>query len=73
MIAVVVSSHRVSIFTAGGELLARWGAAGNALGQFASFLYGICIDSYGDLYAADERRMQKFERFDPKGPAAHVT
>jgi hypothetical protein len=30
--------------------------------EFASFLHGVCVDSYGDLYIADESRMQKSER-----------
>ena len=59
---VAEAYQRLSIFSADGTVLARWGEGGSAPGQFASFLHGICVDSYGDLYIADESRMQKFER-----------
>ena len=72
-IYVAEAYQRVSIFTAGGDLLARWGKAGNKPGQFASFLHGICTDSCGDLYVADERRMQKFERIGRDSIPANAT
>ena len=62
VIYVAEAYQRVSIWSPDGGLLARWGEKGTAPGQFASFLHGICLDSHGDLYVADESRMQKFER-----------
>ena len=61
-IYVAEAYQRISIWSIDGTSLARWGEKGIAPGQFASFLHGICLDSYGDLYIADESRMQKFER-----------
>jgi sugar lactone lactonase YvrE len=61
-IYVAEAYQSVSIYDVEGTRLARWGQEGTAPGQFASFLHGICADSRGDLYIADERRMQKFER-----------
>jgi streptogramin lyase len=59
---VAEAYQRVSIWSPDGTPLARWGELGTDPGQFASFLHGICLDSRGDLYVADERRMQKFGR-----------
>jgi hypothetical protein len=64
-IYVAEAYQRLSIYDADGSLLARWGEKGAAPGQFASFLHGVCVDSRGDLYIADESRMQKFERINP--------
>ena len=61
-IYVAEAHQRLSIYDAEGRLLARWGDKGAAPGQFASFLHGVCVDSHGDLYIADESRLQKFER-----------
>jgi sugar lactone lactonase YvrE len=61
-IYVAEAYQRLSIYDTHGTLLARWGEKGSASGQFASFLHGVCVDSHGDLYIADESRMQKFER-----------
>ncbi len=54
--------QRISIFSPDGTLLARFGEKGEAAGQFMSFIHGIWVDTHGDLYVADERRVQKFER-----------
>ena len=62
VVYVAEAYQRVSIWSPDGTLLARWGQEGTAPGRFASFLHGICLDSHGDLYVADESRMQKFER-----------
>ena len=59
---VAENLQRVSILGADGRFLTRWGTKGDAPGEFASFLHGICVDSHGDLYVADESRLQKFER-----------
>jgi sugar lactone lactonase YvrE len=61
-IYVAEAYQRLSIYDADGMLLARWGERGTAPGQFASFLHGVCVDSRGALYVADESRMQKFEQ-----------
>ena len=62
VVYVAENLQRVSILDAEGRFLARWGIKGDAPGEFASFLHGICADSHGDLYVADESRLQKFER-----------
>jgi hypothetical protein len=54
--------QRMSIFSPEGEVLSRWGEKGEGPGQFVSFIHGICVDSRGDLYVADEKRLQKFAR-----------
>ena len=54
--------QEVGLYTPDGSLLCRWGEKGTAPGQFGSFLHGICTDSRGDLYVADEGRLQKFAR-----------
>jgi len=61
-IYVAEAPQRISILSMHGQLLARWGEQGHEPGQFRSFLHGICVDSRGDLYVADEGRFQKFER-----------
>ena len=59
---VAENLQRVSILSPNGDLLARWGEHGDTPGMFASFLHGVCVDAHGDLYIADESRLQKFER-----------
>ena len=54
--------QRIPIYNPNGEIISRWGEKGDGLGQFPSFLHGVCTDSYGDLYIADDQRLQKFER-----------
>lgn len=61
-IFIAEADQRISIFSPTGELLARWGEKGDAPGRFISFLHSICLDSQGNLYIADERRLQKFVR-----------
>jgi streptogramin lyase len=61
-IYVAEAYQRLSIYDPEGARLAQWGEPGTEAGQFASFLHGVCVDSRGDLYVADEKRMQKFER-----------
>ncbi len=43
---------RVSVFSAEGALLARWGEAGVEPGQFIS-PHGIAVDSHGDIYISE--------------------
>ena len=61
-IFIAEAYQRVTICDPAGRFLSRWGELGETPGQFASFLHGICLDSRGDLYVADERRLQKFAR-----------
>lgn len=61
-IYIAEAYQRISIYKPDGEIVAQWGEKGNTPGQFASFLHGICVDSHGDMYVADEARMQKFAR-----------
>jgi len=62
LLYVAEAAERISILSMNGALLSQWGGPGQAPGQFGSFLHGICVDSRGDLYVADESRLQKFER-----------
>ncbi len=62
IIYVAEVAQHISILSMNGAILARWGECGHDLGQFGSFLHAICVDSQGDLYIADEGRLQKFER-----------
>ncbi len=43
----------ISIFSAEGELLARWGEKGPAPHQFGDMPHGVAVDSHGDLYVAE--------------------
>lgn len=54
--------QRITIYDPHGAVISRWGERGEPPGRFPSFLHGICTDSHGDLYVADEQRLQKFER-----------
>lgn len=62
--AIIVAEcyQRVTIYSPDGDVISRWGEQGDKPGQFPSFLHGVCADSHGDLYVADEQRLQKFER-----------
>ena len=63
VIYVAECYQRITIYaTRTGAVLSRWGEPGDPPGRFPSFLHGICTDSRGDLYVADEQRLQKFER-----------
>jgi sugar lactone lactonase YvrE len=55
------SMHRVQKFTADGEFLAEWSAAGTTKGRFIT-PSGVAVDSQDRVYVADERnhRVQVF-------------
>ena len=55
-------NHRVQALTANGEFVSKWGALGDAEGQF-NMPWGIAIDISGDVYVTDWRndRVQKFD------------
>lgn len=61
-IYVAECHQRITIYDPDGAVISRWGEQGDSPGRFPSFLHGICADSHGDLYVADEQRLQKFER-----------
>lgn len=61
-IYVAECHQRITIYDPDGAVISRWGERGDPPGRFPSFLHGICTDSRGDLYVADEQRLQKFER-----------
>lgn len=62
LLYVAGAAGRISILSMNGRIWARWGESGTVPGQFASFLHGVCVDSRGDLYVADESRLQKCAR-----------
>ena len=62
IVYIAEAYQRVSIYSPDGTLLCGWGEKGTDPGYFGSFLHGICVDSRGDLYIADEARLQKFIR-----------
>ncbi len=55
--------QRVSIFNLDGELLGRWGEAGDAPGQFRDSPHGLAVDSHGDLYIAEVTGRARFQKF----------
>jgi hypothetical protein len=64
-IYVAEARQRISVFTLEGELLARWGEAGTAPGQFSDSPHWLWEDSHGDLYISEVtgvNRLQKFAR-----------
>ena len=66
IVYVSEANSRISIFSIGGELLARWGEDGEAPAQFADSPHGIWVDAVGDLYVTEvatlHNRIQKFRR-----------
>ena len=55
--------QRVSIFNLDGDLLGRWGEAGDAPGQFRDSPHGLAVDSHGDLYIAEVTGRARFQKF----------
>lgn len=53
LVHVAEVPQRISVFTADGTLIGRWGEKGDQPGQFTEFPHALWMDSRGDLYVAE--------------------
>lgn len=52
--------YKVFRFDAGGNLQLQFGSRGSELGMFDNYQLAVDVDSLGNIYVAEDRRIQKF-------------